>query len=150
MKPVVLSPHLASILRADLEVPRGALGPTGSRKTIRSIEARMAAEASHMNKMFYAALVMILAAYSVMLFLLVVNANNPGAFTAISGASGLTLAGLIWFALRTAREASQASLLLVLVTNLPSEHALTAIEAILNRRSPSTTDADAEPTEKRT
>jgi glucose uptake protein GlcU len=91
----------------------------------------MTIEASNMTKMFYAVLAIIISAFLAMLYLLIVNANNPAAFTAISSASGLTLGGLIWLAVRTAREANQASLLLVLVANLPSDDALAALEAVL-------------------
>jgi len=131
-----LTPRLSGILRDSLAGARGGLGPRGPRQTVSAVADRMTIEASNMTKMFYAALAMILAAFIVMLFLLVSNAGNPDAFAAISSASGLTFAGLIWFALRTAREATQSALLVLLIVNLPSDRALAALEALLNNREP--------------
>jgi len=138
-----LTPRLSSLLKRDLAVARGGLGSASERKAAESIAGRLSLEASKMSRMFYGVMVMIALVFVVLVSLLLVNASNPAAFTAISSASGLTLGGLLWLALRTAREANQAGVLLILVANLPSADALKALEALLKVSSASAASVSA-------
>lgn len=138
-----LTPRLSSILVRDLSLARGGLASASERKSAEIIANRLSLEASKMSRMFYAVLAMTAVAFIVLICLLLINANKPAAFTAISSASGLTLGGLLWLAFRTAREANQAGVLLILVANLPSSDALKALEALLKASSTSAAPVSA-------
>lgn len=126
-----LSARTRTILREEIGPIPGKLGAeSGSVETDR-LRTRLFEETKRAQQLFYAALFMVLVVFVVMLYLLVVNANDNTIFIAISGASGVSISGLIWFALRIARDSSQFSILLVILERLPSEDALAAMQAVL-------------------
>ena len=129
MKP--LSTKTRMILREEIGSVAGMLGPGDDAIATNSLRARLFAEANRAQQLFYGALFMVLVVFIVMLYLLVINAGDAAAFVAISGASGISISGLIWFALRIARDSSQYSLLLVILERLPSQDALAAMQAVL-------------------
>ena len=77
---------------------------------------------------------MVLAIFLLMIYFLTVYACDTSVFLAISGASGVSISGLIWFAMRIARESSQMGLLIALAEQLSSEHALAAMQAIIQQQ----------------
>lgn len=126
-----LSARTRNILHEEIGPTPGKLGgEIGSTETER-LRIRLFKEANRAQQLFYAALFMVLVLFVVMLYLLVVNANDTTTFVAISGASGVSISGLIWFAVRIARDSSQFSILLVILERLPSEDALAAMQAVL-------------------
>jgi hypothetical protein len=126
-----LSTKTRMILREEIGSVAGMLGPGDGALATSSLRARLFAEASRAQQLFYGALLMVLVVFVVMLYLLLINAGEAATLIAISGASGISISGLIWFALRIARDSSQYALLLVILERLPSQDALAAMQAVL-------------------
>ncbi|MGR6465772.1 hypothetical protein [Rhizobium sp. PAMB 3182] len=129
-----LEPKLANILSEEISPVQGRLGRGDPQQRTMALKERLFLEAGTSSRMMYAALAMILAVFVVMLYLLVLNAGNTTVLLAVSGASGLSISGLIWFAVRVAREAAQGALLVALASQLSSENALAAMKAILQQQ----------------
>jgi hypothetical protein len=129
-----LTQKLADILSEEVGPVQGKLGRGDPQQRAQALKERLFLEAGKSSRMMYAALAMILAVFVVMLYLLVLNAGDTTVLLAVSGASGLSISGLIWFAVRVAREAAQGALLVALAAQLSSENALTAMKAILQQQ----------------
>lgn len=131
-----LSTRARKILREEIEPAPGMLGAGDGPIETDHLRARLFTEANRAQQLFYAALFMVLLVFVVMLYLLIVNAGETATLIAISGASGVSISGLIWFALRIARDSTQYALLLVILERLPSQDALAAMEAVLAGSAP--------------
>jgi hypothetical protein len=129
----VLSPRLERTLREVIGPVRG-LGGEAPSKRAQALRELLFAEAMRSTRIFNVVLVMILAVFVFMLYFLAVNADRPQTYVAISGAAGVSITGLIWLAMRTGRESTQATLLLILAEQLPSEDALAAMQTVLAGR----------------
>ena len=127
-------PIAPRIERAIAEVigPVRALGDDAPSKQVRTLRDRLFDEASRATRIYNVVLAMTVAVFVLMLYLLAVNASQPQSFIAISGAAGVSISGLIWLAMRSARESTQAMLLILIVEQLPSEDALAALQAVLS------------------
>ena len=127
-------PIAPRIERAIAEVigPVRALGDDAPSKQVRTLRDRLFDEASRATRIYNVVLAMTVAVFVLMLYLLAVNASQPQSFIAISGAACVSSSGLIWLAMRSARESTQAMLLILIVEQLPSEDALAALQAVLS------------------
>ena len=128
-----LSTRASRILREEIGTVR-AMGSNGKQAKRDSLRERLFNEGIRSSQLFYAALFMVLVVFVMMMYLLVTFADDTVTFVAVSSTSGVSISGLIWFALKISRESSELALMLILLEHLPSEDALAALQAILAGR----------------
>lgn len=130
----MISKRLQNIIRNAVSAPTGSQGSGKEEIQTDFFRQELIKEQGRAGRMLNIALAMIFLVFIVMIYFLITNTGNTSFLTVIMAASGVSISGLIWFAIQTARERSQSSMLLLLADRLPAEDTLSAMNSLINRK----------------
>lgn len=121
----MLHKTIRAAVERQLGAPVGGLGGAQTRSELLS-QAQ-----AHSVKLLYGAAGMAVVLFVVMMFFMVWYRDDTVALAGLSAVFGCSIAGLITLVVKMSSSATQAGLLLALMSQLPREDALEALKAVL-------------------
>jgi hypothetical protein len=121
----MLEKSIRGAVERQIEGPAGGLGTKQTRVDL------LSAAQNHSVRLLYGAAGMAAILFIVMIFFMVWYREDTAALAGLSAVFGGSIAGLITLVVKMSSSATQAGLLLALMSQLPREDALAALKAVL-------------------
>lgn len=121
----MLEKSIRGAVESQVDAPVGGLGGAQTRAEL------LSAAQHHSVKLLYGAATMAVALFIVMIFFMVWYRDDTAALAGLSAVFGCSIAGLITLVVKMSNSATQAGLLLALMSQLPREDALEALKAVI-------------------